>query len=94
MTASPAQVANDLAAQAAYFRGRDGEVEATCRDAARLIRHFLNSEPIDGRTLRGVLTRLQNLAGSKRWLSGSQITKSAERGLQTLIDLSRHRDGE
>lgn len=56
--ASPAQIANDLAARAAFLHGRDRAAEALCRDAARVIRAYLSGPPPDGRTVAGVLGRL------------------------------------
>lgn len=88
MTATPAQVANDLEAQANYWLGRDKEVSRTCRDAARVIRQRLGSERVDGHTWGGLHRRLMDLDLSLRRKPGSQIGKSVSRGLQTLYTLN------
>jgi len=82
MTATPAQVANDLALQAQYFAKRDGDVASACRDCARLIRAFIAGERVDGRTYSGVHTRMMNM--DRRYTGETQIAKSVSRGLSTL----------
>lgn len=59
--ASPAEIANDMAAQATYWHRRDGKIEAACRDAARNIRAFLSNDQVDGRTYYGLHRRLLDL---------------------------------
>ncbi|WP_297772708.1 hypothetical protein [uncultured Roseovarius sp.] len=56
--ATPAQIANDMAAHAAYWAKRDREIERVCRDAARVIRALMAGEPVDGRTYGGLHMRL------------------------------------
>lgn len=56
--ASPAQVANDMDTRATFLAKRDTEVATACRDAARVIRGYLDGQPPDGRTVAEVLTRL------------------------------------
>lgn len=63
--ASPAQIANDMAAHAAYWTKRDRDIERACRDAAWVIRAFLTGDRVDGRTYWGVDRRLSNLADRK-----------------------------
>lgn len=87
MPATPAQVANDLDAQAAYFLKRDADIARACRDAARLIRQHLAGEPVDGRTWGGLHTRLLNQIGQYHAKPGAQIAKSMTRGLETLYEL-------
>jgi hypothetical protein len=84
MTATPAQVANDLTAQAVYFARRDAHVERACRDAARMIRRHLLGEPVDGRSWGGLHRRLLDLTHRYR---GTAIGGSMERGLDTLFQL-------
>jgi hypothetical protein len=85
MTATPAEVANDLEAQAAFFVKRDDDVSRLCREAARLIRQMLAGEQIDGRTWGGVHRRLcDRIIGRD---VGTQIGKSLSRGLDTLTAL-------
>jgi hypothetical protein len=55
---TPAEIANDMSAHAAYWRGRDRKAEALCRDAAVLIRSMLAGRHVDGRTYHGVWRRL------------------------------------
>ena len=59
--ASPAEIANDMAAQAAYWAKRDRRITNACLDAARVIRAFLSGERVDGRTYYGLHRRLLNL---------------------------------
>ena len=88
MMATPAQVANDLAAQADYFAKRDHDIAQLCRDSARVIRAMIAGQPVDGRTLRGVMTRLQGYNGRPRAAVPSQIDKSLERALKTLTGMT------
>lgn len=85
MTATPAQVANDLDAQARYFGKSDVEVARLCRDTARLIRQFIRGERVDGRTYFGCTQRLRNA----RYPVDSQIDKSLWRGRMVLEELHR-----
>lgn len=85
MTAPPAEVANDLEAQAAFFRKRDEDVSRLCRDSARLIREMLAGTRIDGRSWGGVHRRLLDRCSWKD--SETQIGKSLRRGLATLTAL-------
>jgi hypothetical protein len=59
--ATPAQVANDMVAQADFWHRRDKDIERCCRDAARLIRDLIAKKPVDGRTLYGLHRRLVDL---------------------------------
>ena len=88
MTATPAQVANDLALQAAYLAKRDHDIAQLCRDSARVIRAMIGGQAVDGRTLRGVMTRLQGYNGRPRPAVPSQIDKSLERALKTLTGMT------
>lgn len=60
--ATPAQIANDMAAHAAFWAKRDCHIERLCRDAARVIRAFLAGGQVDGRTYYGVQKRLLDRA--------------------------------
>lgn len=82
MSATPAQVANDLALQARDVAKRDADVARACRDCARLIRAYLAGERVDGRTYSGVHQRMLNM--DSRYTSETQIAKSVSRGLSTL----------
>ena len=84
MTATPAQVANDLDAQAAFFDRRESGLAAACRDCARAIRAMLNDCKIDGRTYTGVHTRMMNMQTRYRGRPDTQIAKSISRGLCAL----------
>ena len=84
MTASPAEIANDLEAQAAFFRKRDEDIALLCRDCARLIREMLAGERIDGRTYGGVHRRLLDRCAKRNVAPGTQIGKSLLRGLVEL----------
>lgn len=85
MTATPAQVANDLDAQAAFFAKREADLAAACRDCARAIRAMLNDGKIDGRTYGGVQQRMLNMDSRYRNRAETQIAKSISRGLSTLV---------
>jgi hypothetical protein len=87
MPATPAEVANDLAAQGAFFLRRDEDVARACRDAARLIRQHLAGEKVDGRTWYGLQDRMMRLDFRFRTEPDTQIAKSISRGLRTLQDL-------
>lgn len=79
--ASPAEIANDMAAQAAYWAKRDRGVTNACLDAARTIRAFLAGERVDGRTYYGLHRRLLRLEMSRR--SGPDFTR-ARNALEAL----------
>ncbi|MGR3822203.1 MAG: hypothetical protein ACU0A5_06490 [Salipiger marinus] len=64
--ATHAEIANDMAAQARYWQGRDLLVERACRDAAHMLRSFIEGKRVDGRTYGGLCRRLLNLELSKR----------------------------
>lgn len=84
MTATPAQVANDLDAQAAFFAKREADLAQACRDSARAIRVMLTEGKIDGRTYGGVHQRMLNMELRYRGRPNTQIAKSITRGLCTL----------
>jgi len=87
MSASPAQVANDLDAQAAFFAKREADLTQACRDCARAIRTMLNDGKIDGRTYGGVYQRMLNMDLRYRNRAETQISKSIRRGLWTLTEM-------
>ena len=86
MTATPAQVVNDLAAQAAWWGGRDEDLARTCRDTCRLIRALDAGKHVQGRSYQGVHARLVHLV--HRYSIGpqhdSQIARSLRRAFATL----------
>lgn len=92
MTATPAQVANDLAAQGRFWDRRDDHVARACRDCARLIRARLAGEQIDGRTYFGLLRRLLDLETTWRGRNEA-IGNSLTRGRLTLEALNWERRG-
>ncbi|NCM96138.1 MAG: hypothetical protein GW948_02140 [Rhodobacterales bacterium] len=85
--ASPAEVANDMAAQARYWDRRDPWIEATCRNAASVIRAYLSGEKVDGRTLRGCLDRLFRIESTVRHQSKPHTYNSLVRARETIINL-------
>lgn len=87
LTASPAQVANDLAAQADFYARRDNRIADACRDCARIIRALLAKELVDGRTYSGLYGRLLDLTLQHRNRAETQIATSLHRGLVTLTTL-------
>lgn len=86
MPATPAQVANDLDAQAAYFLKRDDDIARACRDAARMIRQHLAGEVVDGHTWGALHTRLLNQIGRYHDRPEAQIARSMTRGLEALYE--------
>ena len=89
MPATPAEVANDLAAQAKFFVKRDDEIARLCQDCARLIRASVAGEVIDLRALGECLDRLID---RQAWIppergKASQIDRSLHRALLTLEKL-------
>lgn len=65
--ATPGQVANDMAAHAAFWAKRDRGVERACRDAERAIRTLIEGRRLDGRTYYGLDRRLRDLEMS--WMA-------------------------
>lgn len=84
--ATAAQIANDLAAQAAFWTRRDAHVAGVCRDAARLIRAMLAGQPVDGRTYAGVQARLMS-NGARYRTSNETIAWSLQRASEALMHL-------
>jgi hypothetical protein len=87
MTATPAQVANDLALQATFFARRDDDIASLCRDSARLIRALIGGQAVDERFHARVIFRLQRWNSRPRAAVPSQIDKSLDRALVTLTEL-------
>lgn len=85
--ATPAQVANDMEAQARYWQKRDKVIARACADSARVIRAFIDNEHVDGRTYGGLHRRLLDLVHSRR---GAQFNASPnfDRALSTLQQLN------
>lgn len=83
--ASPAQVANDMEVRAAFWRGRDAAMAATCRDAARVIRGYLAGDPPEGRAVREVLARI---CGADA-LGGVETAHALGRAATTIRDLRK-----
>lgn len=84
--ASPAEIANDMAARVHFWRGRDKDIADTCLRAASVIRDYLAGEHVDGRRVTGVIIRLDKLAQlpSTRDITG--IAPSAGRAATCLRD--------
>ena len=87
MTATPAQVANDLAAQATFFAKRDDNIASLCRDSARLIRALIGGQAVADLTYARVIWRLEDYTFRPRAAVPSQIDKSLDRALVTLTEL-------
>ncbi len=86
--ASPAEIANDMAAQAAFWQKRDKHVHRACDDAARMIRAYMVGERVDGRTYGGLHKRLLDLTTSRRYAHFG-ITDNLDRALRTIQILDR-----
>lgn len=91
MTATPAQVANDLAAQATFFAKRDDGIVHLCRHSALLIRALIGGQAVDEGLYESVIFRLQRWNSRPRAAVPSQIDKSLDRALVTLTELKAGR---
>lgn len=87
--ATHAQIANDMAAHASYWDRRDKYMARACRDAATLLRVFLDGGSADGRTLAGCIFRLQKLAGN-RSLDRVQAVPDFDRAVAALRSVRKH----
>lgn len=76
MTASAAQVANDMRAQARFYYGRDANLHTICADAARMIEDLLAKKPVDGRRWGGLHRRLLNFEGTRGYPIAAHITRA------------------
>jgi hypothetical protein len=85
--ATPAEVANDLDAQAKFLAKRDDDLASLCRDSARLIRAMIAGQAFCERTYSRVHFRLQGFNSRPRSSVPSQIDKSLYRAQVTLTDL-------
>ncbi|MDK3072753.1 hypothetical protein QO034_06495 [Sedimentitalea sp. JM2-8] len=86
--ASPAEIANDMAAQAVFWQKRDKNIHRACDDAARMIRAFMAEERVDGRAYHGLHRRLFDLSVSRRWAHYG-INDHLDRALRTIQILNR-----
>ena len=59
--ASPAQVANDMAARAGFWHRRDADTHRACAQAAVAVRLMVAVQHVDGRTVSGLCRRLRRL---------------------------------
>lgn len=89
MPATPAEVANDLAAQARFFVKCDDGLARLCKDGARLIRAMLAKERLDSRIYSDVVSRLATYIALHGGMPEreTQITKSLRRAIETLQTL-------
>ncbi|WP_386173157.1 hypothetical protein [Sulfitobacter sp. R86518] len=84
--ATPAEIANDMAAHADYWQKRDRKTFEACNDAARVIRMFLAGQHVDGRTYYGLHRRLIDLI--YRYRAGRvAAAPNFDRALQILQQL-------
>ncbi len=92
MTASPAQVANDLAAQGQYWQRRDGDVGRACFDGAQLIRCLLEGSHADGFAASELRQRLDSLwRRFEKQNIYNNPSNSLHRGVTTIDELQRAR---
>lgn len=84
MPATPAEVANDLAAQAKFFVKRDDAIARLCADAASLIRSMIEDKPYDEVLYATVLARIAAAGCDHRCTPKSQIEKSLHRAFLTI----------
>lgn len=84
MSATPAQVANDMAFRAPFWRGRDAAIERMCADAARVIRAYLAGTPPDGRLVTGLLTRIFGVGGHGVY---KEVYFALRRAAETIMQL-------
>lgn len=85
--ATPAEIANDLAAQAKFWRGRDDQVSFVCRDCASLIRQMRDGHRINKWTYDAVERRLLENLSRYKSQGNTSISYSMARGLQTMTEL-------
>lgn len=86
--ASPAQVANDMAVRADYWRGRSADLRKACIDAEAMIRRLLKGEPVSDRAYRGLEQRLRRLEGGiAGWGNQTRIREALARARTTLETL-------
>jgi hypothetical protein len=84
--ATPAEIANDMAAHADYWQKSDRKTFEACNDAARVIRMFLGGQHVDGRTYYGLHRRLLDLT-SRTHSARVAGAPNFDRALQILQQL-------
>ena len=93
MSVTPAQVANDLDAQADFFRRRDDRVERACRDTAKAIRTMLAGEHMGSKACADIEARLIDAIDRHRHQPTSQIHKLMSRAVSTLQHMRSGAEG-
>lgn len=71
----PAQVLNDMRAQARFYERRDKYLHAICSDAANMLADMIERKPIDGRRWGGLHGRLLKFEGSRGYPIACNITR-------------------
>lgn len=84
--ATPAQIANDMTAQAAFWHRRDDAISDCCRECAHLIRMHLDEKQVDGRTCQGLVMKMEKLLASAE--CKPSVCMSMRRGLECLRSLN------
>ncbi|MFT6444506.1 MAG: hypothetical protein ACJA1J_000743 [Sulfitobacter pontiacus] len=84
--ATPAEIANDMAAHADYWQKRERKTFEACNDAALVIRMFLAGQHVDGRTYYGLHRRLLDLT-SRHSAGRVAGAPNFDRALQILYQL-------
>lgn len=87
--ATPAQIANDMSAHATYWQGRDKRTACACRDAAVMIRSYLNGANVDGRAYSGLFGRLLDLETRYRGEHYAGIGPALTRARLALAELKK-----
>lgn len=87
MTASPAQIANDMDAWARAYEKSDRRVADLCRDAAKAIRNQTSGMRLDGRTWGGLMHRFEKVIGGRNYNPERRLHVSLHRAEMCLRDL-------
>lgn len=86
--ATPAQIANDLRARVACWKGHQ-DIVKVCRDSATVIDAYVFGPPPDNRVVTGVLTRLYRLQDEPQGLDATAVRAALSRAADTIQHLRR-----
>lgn len=86
--ATPAQVANDMRARVACWKGHQ-DIAKVCRDSAAVIDAYLFGPPPDGRVVTGVLVRLYRWQDAVHGLGAAEVKAVLARAAATITQLRK-----
>jgi|GEM_PF-6084923 len=87
--ASPAQVANDMAARADFWIGRDGAVRSACLRSALIIRQYLIPNPPDPRAVTEVLALIYTVSDYSAVIGLPDHRAALARAAETITQLRK-----